>query len=165
MEPLDGRWQPRPGGGRHSHALSDTIAVSNQRSTPKALNIDYVIQGQGFPVSLLHVRPVTWFSRRKQIPALAQRFQVAALDMRGPGDSENPLDGYDTRKLAAVVRALLQSLGNRRLELLAGTHPPEELEPQAPAAVRERRHSFFHQIPNLPEAPVPSNGEAYLRHF
>ena len=134
------------------------------------INIHYVIEGQGFPVVLLHGWPETWFSWRKQIPVLAERFQVIVPDMRGFGDSDKPLTGYDTRTAASDIYALVRSLGHQRiaivghdigvrvtyrycldhegevdrLALLDGTHPLEMLGPQPPEAVRERWHAFFH---------------------
>lgn len=155
------------------------------------INIHYVIEGQGFPVVLLHGWPETWFSWRKQIPVLAERFQVIVPDMRGFGDSDKPLTGYDTRTAASDIYALVRSLGHQRiaivghdigvrvtyrycldhegevdrLALLDGTHPLEMLGPQPPEAVRERWHAFFHQIPDLPERLVLENVEDYLRHF
>lgn len=155
------------------------------------INIHYVIEGRGFPVVLLHGWPETWFSWRKQIPVLAERFQVIVPDMRGFGDSDKPLTGYDTRTAASDIYELVRSLGHQRiaivghdigvrvtyrycldhegevdrLALLDGTHPLEMLGPQPPGAVRERWHAFFHQIPDLPERLVSENVEAYLRHF
>jgi len=164
---------------------------NHQTALVNGINIHYVIQGEGFPVVLLHGWPEMWFSWRKQIPVLAERFQVIVPDMRGFGDSDKPLSGYDTRTAASDIYALVQSLGHRRvavvghdigvrvayrycldhesevdrLALLDGTHPLEQLAAQSPAAVRERWHAFFHQIPDLAEHLVRGNEEAYLRHF
>ncbi len=37
------------------------------------------------------------------MPALAERFTVIAPDLRGLGDSDRPLTGYDKRTLASDV--------------------------------------------------------------
>ena len=155
------------------------------------INIHYVIQGQGSPVILVHGWPEFWYSWRKVIPALAERFQVIAPDMRGFGYSDKPLSGYDTRTAASDIYELAQHLGHervalvghdigarvtyrftldhedavQRLALLDAGPPMEQLGPQPPQVIRERWHSYFHQQPDLPERLVEGNVEAYLRHF
>ena len=168
-----------------------TSQFDHRTETVNGISIHYVVQGRGFPVVLLHGWPETWFSWRKQIPLLADRFQLIAPDMRGFGDSDKPLSGYNTKTAASDIYALVQRLGHQRvavvghdigvrvayrycldhetevdrLALLDGTHPLELLAAQPAAAVRERWHAFFHQIPDLPEHLVSGNVEAYLRHF
>ena len=155
------------------------------------VNIHYVIEGDGYPVVLLHGWPEMWFSWRKQIPVLSQNYQVIVPDMRGFGASEKPLQDYRTRTAATDIYELVRHLGHDkvaivghdigvrvsyrycldhetevdRLALLDGTHPLEQLELQTPQGVRERWHSYFHQIPDLPEHLVRGNEEAYLRYF
>lgn len=155
------------------------------------VNIHYVIEGDGYPVVLLHGWPEMWFSWRKQIPVLSQDYQVIVPDMRGFGASEKPLQDYRTRTAATDIYELVRHLGHDkvaivghdigvrvsyrycldhetevdRLALLDGTHPLEQLELQTPQGVRERWHSYFHQIPDLPEHLVRGNEEAYLRYF
>ena len=155
------------------------------------INIHYVIQGQGSPVILVHGWPEFWYSWRKVIPVLAERFQVIAPDMRGFGYSDKPLSGYDTRTAASDIYELAKYLGHDRvalvghdigarvtyrftldhedtvqeLALLDAGPPMEQLGPQPPQVIRERWHSYFHQQPDLPERLVEGNVEAYLRHF
>ena len=147
------------------------------------VNIHYVIEGDGYPVVLLHGWPEMWFSWRKQIPALSQDYQVIVPDMRGFGSSEKPLQDYRTRTAATDIYELTRHLGHDkiaivghdigvrvsyrycldheaevdRLALLDGTHPLEQLGPQTPEGVRERWHSYFHQIPDLAEHLVRGN--------
>ena len=64
------------------------------------INIHYVAHGEGEPVILLHGWPEFWYSWRRQIPVLGERFRVIAPDMRGFGYSDKPLAGYDTRTAA-----------------------------------------------------------------
>ena len=71
----------------------------------------YVTAGQGYPLVLLHGWPQSWFEWRKVIPALAERFTIIAPDLRGLGDSEKPMTGYDKRTMAGDVRALVSQLG------------------------------------------------------
>ena len=155
------------------------------------INIHYVIQGQGSPVILIHGWPEFWYSWRKQIPVLAERFQVIAPDMRGFGYSDKPLTGYDTRTAASDIYELAGTLGHQklslvghdigvrvayrytldhedsveRLVLLDSPPPTANLGPQPPSVASERWHALFHQQPDLPERLVEGNVEAYLRHF
>src|SRR5438874_858195 len=52
------------------------------------------------------------------IPALAQDFQVVAVDQRGIGLSDKPQDGYDTGTLAADLVALMDALGHQRFAMV-----------------------------------------------
>lgn len=71
----------------------------------------YVVAGSGAPLVLLHGWPQSWYEWRKVIPALAERNTVIVPDLRGLGDSEKPMSGYDKRTLADDVRELIQQLG------------------------------------------------------
>ena len=71
----------------------------------------YVTAGSSYPLVLLHGRPQCWYEWRKIIPALAEHYTVIAPDLRGLGDSEKPIAGYDKRSLAADVRELMSQLG------------------------------------------------------
>ena len=71
----------------------------------------YVIAGSGYPLVLLHGWPQSCYEWRKIIPSLAERFTVIAPDLRGLGNSDRPMTGYDKRTLASDVHALVQALG------------------------------------------------------
>jgi len=78
----------------------------------------YVTAGSGFPLVLLHGWPQSWYEWRHIIPALAKRHTVIAPDLRGLGDSEKPMSGYDKRTLAGDVRALLEQLGHEEVGVI-----------------------------------------------
>ena len=153
----------------------------------------YVIAGSGYPLVLLHGWPESCYEWRKIIPSLAERFTVIAPDLRGLGNSDRPMAGYDKRTLASDVYALVQSLGIRKIGLtghdwggvvsyyLAYDHP-EVVErlmilDSMPGLGRSgdkinrdtaKRlwHVFFHAgIPDLAEQLISANLEAYLRYF
>ena len=71
----------------------------------------YVQAGRGYPLLLLHGWPQSWYEWRMIIPALAEHYTVIAPDLRGLGDSEKPMSGYDKRTLASDVRELVRQLG------------------------------------------------------
>ena len=76
-------------------------------------SIAYELSGQGYPLLLIHGYPQTRRMWRQVIPALADRFSVAAMDMRGYGDSAKPADeaGYNKRNVAEDALALARHLG------------------------------------------------------
>lgn len=153
----------------------------------------YVIAGSGYPLVFLHGWPQSWYEWRKIIPSLAERFTVIAPDLRGLGDSERPMGGYDKRTLASDVYALVKSLGFSKIGLtghdwggavafyLAYDHPEmvERLmildmipglgrkDEKMDIRVAQRFwHVFFHGgMPDLAEKLVSANLEAYLNYF
>ena len=92
---------------------------SHHLTNVNGINLHYVTQGKGFPVVLLHGWPGFWYTWRKQIPALAEKFQIIALDMRGCGDSDKPTSGYDAHTIASDIHGVVQSLGHPKAALVA----------------------------------------------
>ncbi|MFT6274833.1 MAG: pimeloyl-ACP methyl ester carboxylesterase [Halioglobus sp.] len=73
----------------------------------------YVEQGKGVTVILCHGFPHCWFSWHRQIPALAAAgFRVIALDMRGMGQTDAPLDisSYGVDAITADLLGLLDHI-------------------------------------------------------
>ena len=80
--------------------------------------------GQGAPLLLLHGHPQTHAMWHRVAPALAQRFTVVLMDLRGYGDSQRPAPGegsaaYAKREMAADALALMQAQGFDRFQVLA----------------------------------------------
>lgn len=148
----------------------------------------YIVAGSGYPLVFLHGWPQTCFEWRKIIPPIAERFTVVAPDLRGLGDSECPLTGYDKRTLASDVYQLVKGLGYDSIGLtghdwggtvayyLAYDHPEmvrrllilesipgargEQLELRG---IRRQWHMFFHGCaPDLAEQLVRDHIGLYL---
>ena len=47
------------------------------------VRIHYVTKGEGPLVIMIHGFPDYWYTWRKQMPALAEKFKVVAIDQRG----------------------------------------------------------------------------------
>ncbi|MEV6430136.1 alpha/beta hydrolase [Nocardia sp. NPDC051463] len=77
----------------------------------KGTRLHYVTGGAGAPLVLLGGWPQTWWQWNKVMPALAERYTVIAVDLRGMGGSDKPADGYDKKTMAADLRTLIQHLG------------------------------------------------------
>jgi pimeloyl-ACP methyl ester carboxylesterase len=81
------------------------------------LRLHAVVGGDGPPLLLVHGWPETWYAWRLVMPALAQDFEVIAVDQRGIGLSDKPTDGYDTGTLANDLVALMDALGHQRFAM------------------------------------------------
>ncbi|MFD7629839.1 alpha/beta fold hydrolase [Streptomyces sp. NPDC059851] len=77
------------------------------------VRLHYVEGGDpaGAPLVLLGGWPQTWWQWRKVLPALARRYRVIAVDLRGMGGSAKPEGGYDKKTLARDIHGLLGRLG------------------------------------------------------
>jgi pimeloyl-ACP methyl ester carboxylesterase len=82
------------------------------------LRMHAVTGGEGPPLLLVHGWPQSWYQWRMLMPALAQDFQVVAVDQRGIGLSDKPPGGYDTATLASDLVALMEVLGHQRFALV-----------------------------------------------
>ncbi|MET8003685.1 alpha/beta fold hydrolase [Nonomuraea glycinis] len=77
----------------------------------------YVAGGRGEPLILLHGWPQTWWTWRKVMPALAERFRVIAVDLRGMGGTAKPAGGYDKKTMAKDIHELARALGHRSVHV------------------------------------------------
>jgi haloacetate dehalogenase len=165
--------------------IRDVVSVRDKT------RIHYRRLGQGPGMVLLHGYPQTGHMWRKVMPALAERFTVVAPDLRGYGDSDRPVAGYDKRSMAADVADVIRALGiqpvvlvghNRgarvahrfaldhaalltRLVLLDIAPTYDVFARTDQVSARARWHWFFHQLPDLPEALTAGREEIYLRYM
>lgn len=94
----DGPW-------RHVDVHADGIRLHAAMTGPESATAPLVV--------LLHGFGTYWWSWRHQLTALADHgYRVAAIDMRGYGDSDKPPRGYDAWTLAGDVAALIRGLGH-----------------------------------------------------
>jgi pimeloyl-ACP methyl ester carboxylesterase len=92
------------------------------------IRIHHVRHGTGTPLLLLHGWPEFWYVYRKNIPVLAERFDIIVPDLRGFGDTEKPgLPDPPSGLLDVLVedlRELADSLGKSASVWLATTWAP-----------------------------------------
>ena len=115
------------GGGRDRDVcgaprLVIVALLSTEAPRPKAslnnvrlasgLRLHYASQGPetGPAIVLLHGYADSWFSWSRVLPLLRSELRVVAPDMRGHGDSERPVAGYDVAEFAGDVIGLLDAL-------------------------------------------------------
>lgn len=170
--------------------------LDHRFTTVDGLRFHYVTAGREDtpPLVLLAGFPESWYAWRRVMPSLASRFRVIAPDLPGQGDSDKPLDGYDTGTLARRIHGLLGQLGLTRYGLAAHdigawvalpyalTYPDEverlalldagipgvtlpDLLPATPDRGWKTWHFAFHTVPDLPEMLIAGRERAYLDWF
>ncbi len=164
---------------------------THHMASVNGVRLHYVIGGTGDPVVLLHGWPQTWYEWRQVMPALAEQYTVIAPDLRGCGDSEKPLTGYNKRTVAEDIYQLVLHLGKERIFLVghdigsmvayayAAAHPDAVrrlvvsefllpgfgLEEAMDVAHGGYWHFAFHMTPDIPEALVTGKERLYLSLF
>lgn len=171
------------GGKRFKHAMVDAGDV----------RLHTVSGGKGFPVLLMAGFPQSWYAWRRIMPILADHFYVVAIDLPGQGDSDKPVDGYDTQTAGDRVHALVKELGFERyhigahdigswvaypfvarfadevgrLVLLDANIPGVTLKPTVEVGpnIWKSWHFFFHQVPDVPEFLITDRERSYIEWF
>jgi pimeloyl-ACP methyl ester carboxylesterase len=165
---------------------------TSRRYAVNGIHLHAVTGGSGPALVLLAGWPETWYAWRLVMPALAEHFTVIAPDMRGQGDSDRPLTGYDTHTLAADVHALVEQLGHRTIHLaghdvgawaafayasvyrdevqrvaLLDAAIPGVTPPQAFMLQRNSKtwQFFFNAVPDVPEMLTAGREREYLSWF
>jgi pimeloyl-ACP methyl ester carboxylesterase len=97
----------------------DIEGVTHHWVEARGLRFHYAEAGSGEDVVLcLHGWPQHWYEWRHLMPALADRYRVIALDLRGFGWSDAPPEGYEKENMADDVFAVLDALGIERVKLV-----------------------------------------------
>lgn len=173
-----------PTGFAHHFATVDGLRLHYVASSVE--HATTVVLFAGFPES--------WYAWRKVMPLLARNFRVVAVDLPGQGDSDRPLDGYDTQTVARRVHGLVEHLGLKRYCLAAhdvgawvafpyalmfgeeiralvlmdagipGITLPDKL-PSSSNVSWKTWHFAFHAVPDLPEILLEGRERPYLEWF
>ncbi|SDY12670.1 Pimeloyl-ACP methyl ester carboxylesterase [Amycolatopsis xylanica] len=104
------------------HSVSDTalarsLGFTSAHADVNGTSLHYVTGGQGAPLVLLPGWPETWWQFRKIMPALARRYRVIAVDLRGMGGSAKPAGGYDKKTMARDIFELTRRLGHTQVNI------------------------------------------------
>lgn len=81
------------------------------------IHLHYVVGGSGEPLVLLPGWPQTWWSFHHIMPALAEKYTVMAVDLRGMGDSDKPAEGYSKKNMASDIKELVAALGYDKVHM------------------------------------------------
>lgn len=167
-----------PAGGPGDPRLSDEALVrslpgfSNGYAAVNGVRLHYVTGGRGAPLILLPGWPTTWWEFHKLMPALAARYRVIAVDLRGMGSSGKPQGGFDKKTMARDIYELARHLGHDRAYVaghdigsmvvfsLAANHPD--------LAIKVAMLAVAHPDPamySIPMLPPPGSQFGYLWWF
>jgi len=83
--------------------------------------VNYVEMGEGPPVILIHGLAGCWQNWLENIPHLARRHRVVALDLAGFGESELPQDEISIPGYGRLVDAFLGEIGIERAALVGNS--------------------------------------------
>ena len=81
------------------------------RAIANGIAINYAVEGDGEPVTLIHALGVDLSMWAPQVPALRDQFCVLRYDVRGHGRTDCPPGPYSLDLFAEDLSALLQALG------------------------------------------------------
>lgn len=86
--------------------------------TNDGVSIHYEVSGVGRPLVMLHGWDQSAKAFCRNVPVLAEKYQVVTVDLRGHGYSEKPSYGYRISRLAMDVHQLMEHLGLQDAVLL-----------------------------------------------
>jgi len=90
---------------------AQTLAgFADRKATINGYRMNYVIGGAGPAVVLIHGHLTSWWEWHLVMPELAKTHTVIAVDTRGIGDSDKPVDGYDKNTVASDIYELVKQL-------------------------------------------------------
>ncbi len=74
------------------------------------VRIHFVTKGEGPLVVMIHGFPDYWYTWRNQMPDLAEKYQVVAIDQRGFNQSDQPVgvENYSLEKLVGDVKSVIE---------------------------------------------------------
>ncbi|RZL92934.1 MAG: alpha/beta hydrolase [Variovorax sp.] len=144
-------------------------SFSNFDLSRNGVRLHGLVGGPGAPLLLIHGHPQTHAIWHRVAPALAERFTVVLVDLRGYGDSGRPAADaghalYSKREMALDALAVMQHHGFARFGVLAhdrGARVAHRLAADHPGAVD--RLMLLDVAPTL--AMYENTSEAFARAY
>lgn len=96
-----------------AHASDFESRVKHGYADSNGVKIHYATIGNGPLIVMIHGFPDYWYTWRKQMEGLADKYQCVAIDQRGYNLSDKPAgaENYDMRLLVGDVIAVIKQLG------------------------------------------------------
>ncbi len=94
--------------------------VRHRYASNNGVRIHFAEDGGGPPILFIHGYPDFWMSWWRQMSALAGQYRVAAMELRGYGDSDKPeaQSAYSVEALVGDVEAVLAEMGEKRATII-----------------------------------------------
>ncbi|MCH4246787.1 MAG: alpha/beta hydrolase [Acinetobacter populi] len=178
------------------HKLDSINDYSHHFATINGIRMHYLSAGKigAEVIVLLAGFPQSSYAWRKVIPLLSENYRVIAPDLPGQGDSDYPINGYDTDTVAVRINALLEHLNIHNIHLVghdigawvafsfancfpdvvktvslldAGI-PGVTLADSLPVTLEKAYktwHFAFHMVQDLPESLIAGREAVYLDWF
>jgi len=102
--------------GMNGAAADIDDRVTHGYADSNGVKIHYASLGSGPLVVMIHGFPDYWYTWRRQMEGLADKFQVVAIDQRGYNLSDKPkgVDNYSIQLLVSDVAAVIKQVGRDR---------------------------------------------------
>lgn len=84
----------------------------------EGININYIVEGEGEPVLVLHGWGANIASVKPIVNILKEAFKVIALDLPGFGESDKPQDAFGSFHYADIVKQLIDKLEIEKISLV-----------------------------------------------
>ena len=121
----------------------------------------YVEAGEGEPIVFLHGLPDSWYQWHHQMAALAGKYRVIGIDLKGYGQSEKSPGNYTHEAASEEVFRVLQAIGADRFNLVThdrGTAQADFIAANYPGAVlrygRGEQHLYHFHNDLAPQANI-----------
>jgi len=108
----------------NENPYADEVLIENwpgfiiQQAKVNGVSLHYVTGGAGEPIICLPGWPQNWYSFKNIALALAEKYKVIVVDIRGMGSSEKPASGYDKKTMAEDIYQLIKHLGLEQVSLI-----------------------------------------------
>lgn len=99
--------------------MTDIAGIRSSMVTANGLRMRVTETGTGRPVLMLHGFPQSSREWAPVMAALSDRARLIAPDLRGAGETDAPISGYDSETVQRDVIALLDELGLEQVDLVA----------------------------------------------
>ena len=119
------------------------------------LKVHYVRHAKGLPVILQHGWPEFWYVFHKNIPELAEHFDIIVPDLRGFGDSDKPETTPGIDDYVADLKAFVDHLELDRVGIVTHDVGPWIVQPFARQNPDRVAGIFFF------DCPYPGIGDRY----
>ncbi|WDV47093.1 alpha/beta hydrolase [Clostridiaceae bacterium M8S5] len=86
------------------------------------LNINYICEGEGNPVLILHGWGANIQTVMPIVNHLKNRFKVYAVDLPGFGESDEPKDVWGTNEYKDIVKKFIDKMGLEKIILIGHSH-------------------------------------------